>query len=81
MAPPQRANHVRWLESFAKVSRWMERHGSLEERLDAGGGLCKLEAVFPDEVAAGLLSELQAIPEAQWNATEASADYAHNNIS
>jgi hypothetical protein len=33
------------------------------------------------QVAEGVLNDLQRIPEASWNNTSATKDYAHNNIS
>lgn len=69
-----------WLDSYPKVSKWMARH-DLPAALDAGGGIARIENVFPEHVADALLHELEELPAGAWNATAARQDYAANNIS
>mmetsp|Transcript_17382 Transcript_17382/g.29791 ORF Transcript_17382/g.29791 Transcript_17382/m.29791 type:complete len:484 (+) Transcript_17382:80-1531(+) len=71
--------HAKWLDSYSKVSKWMERY-DLETLLEESGGLVKISNFLPRHVAEGVLTDLQNIPDHQWNATEASADYTNNNI-
>jgi hypothetical protein len=71
----------RWLDDYPSVAAAVGRHGDLEARLDAGGGLTKIEGFLPPPAAAGALAALRALPPAAWADTSAARDYVHNNIS
>jgi hypothetical protein len=70
-----------WLNDYGAVARAVGRHGDLERKLDAGGGLVKLSAPFlPQWVAEAALAALRALPPDTWNATAAARDLKYNNI-
>lgn len=58
---------LKWLDSFSKVSAAVEQHGDLIDRLEAGGGITKIENFLPAFVADGILELLEGMSEAQWN--------------
>jgi hypothetical protein len=68
----QRRAFGRWLDDYGAVSAAIERHGDLEELLDANGGLVKIEDFLPKAAAEGVLQLLQELPgefEWQWRGT------------
>jgi hypothetical protein len=50
MAPKARP-HIKWLNSYAKVSAWMGRWPPLHQMLKQGEGIVKITGLFPREVA------------------------------
>lgn len=75
-----------WLDSYPKVSSHFDKvlgagHESIDEMLEANGGLIKIKSVFPMTVAEGMFALLESRKDSEWNSTEASQDYSQNNIS
>ncbi len=67
-----------WLDSYPKVSRWMQQY-DIEQLVDEGGGFALVPKFLPGFVAEGALQILQRLP--HWSDTAAEEDYTHNNIS
>lgn len=68
-----------WLNDPCKVMGWVGKH-KLEKMLDKGGGLVKISNFFPNDVAEGILEVIEKISPKHWNVTEATRDFAKNNI-
>lgn len=82
MAPPPQQQQQRggddprrralaWLGSYPKCSRWFARYADMDARLEAGGGICRIQGFLPDFVAEGALAILQGLPPQRWNDTAA----------
>jgi hypothetical protein len=50
MSPKPRP-HMKWLNSYAKVSAWMQKVPPLQKLLKQGNGIVKISGIFPEEVA------------------------------
>lgn len=48
---PKLKPHIKWLNSYAKVSEWMKRWPPLHRSLKQGHGIVKISGLFPTEVA------------------------------
>jgi hypothetical protein len=58
---------LKWLDSFDKVSAAVEKHGDLQQLLEQGGGIVKVENFLPTFVAEGIYHLLEQFSEADWN--------------
>jgi len=53
---------ARWLDDYSTVAAALERHGDLEELLDANGGLVRIDSFLPQAAAEGVLRVLRELP-------------------
>lgn len=61
---------LKWLDSFDKVSAAVEKHGDLQQLLEQGGGICKIENFLPNFVAEGIHQLLESFTEEDWNVSD-----------
>lgn len=67
---------LKWLDSFDKVSAAVEKHGDLQQLLEQGGGICKIENFLPNFVAEGIHQLLETFTEEDWNVSDSKLGFS-----
>lgn len=63
-----------WADDSDAVRSWIaSRKPGLEKSLE-GGGLVRIESLFPPEVARGVLEVVESLPESNWDLSEQAGD-------